>query len=101
MEYDIRDRGDTREVILRGRLTFDGNETFRKVVEALAAQPGVAAVIDLSDLEFIDSAGLGMLLLLREAMVEAGGRLSMRHPQGQVKRLFAASQFSTLVPILE
>jgi anti-anti-sigma factor len=56
-------------------------------------------VIDLSKLEFIDSAGLGMLLIARDEAKKAGRNLTLRGPQGQVKRTFSATKFDTLLTI--
>lgn len=97
MDYEIKDTGSAREVTLRGRLTFDGNERFRTIVESLSGQPQRPVTVDVSQLEFIDSAGLGMLLLLKDALT---GHLTLQAPQGQVKRLLAASHFNTLMPIV-
>ncbi len=97
MEYQIRDTGSAREVTLRGRLTFDGNEHFRAIVDRLSEQPHRPVNVDVSQLDFIDSAGLGMLLLLKEAIE---GHITLQAPQGQVKRLLAASHFNTLMPIV-
>ncbi len=100
MEYEIRTGGPATELLLRGRLTFDGNERFRQIVERVATQAGRAVVADVAGLDFIDSAGLGMLLLLNEAMEAVGAKLTLRRPQGQVKRLLGASHFHRLVPVV-
>lgn len=97
MDYEIRDSGLAHELSLRGRLTFDGNEHFRTMIESLADLPRRQVNVDISQLEFIDSAGLGMLLLLKESQA---GRITLQAPQGQVKRLLAASHFHTLMPIV-
>jgi anti-anti-sigma factor len=96
VDYEIRDTGSVRELTLRGRLTFEGNGRFRKIIDGLGGQPHRPLTVDVSQLDFIDSAGLGMLLLLKEAV---GGRATLQGPQGQVKRLLAASGFHTLMPI--
>lgn len=96
MDYDLKDTGLVYELALRGRLTFDGNERFRTIVDALATRQSHPLRIDVSQLEFIDSAGLGMLLLLREYQT---GTVTLHAPQGQVKRLLAASRVDSLIPI--
>ncbi|WP_158240672.1 STAS domain-containing protein [Telmatospirillum siberiense] len=96
MDYDIRDTGTVHELALRGRLTFDSNERFRTIVDTLTAGKPRSLRIDVSQLEFIDSAGLGMLLLLKESQ---SGPVILRAPQGQVKRLLAAARFDSLMTI--
>jgi stage II sporulation protein AA (anti-sigma F factor antagonist) len=98
VDYEIKDTGSVRTLTLRGRLTFQGNERFREIVDGLNGQPHRALGVDVSQLDFIDSAGLGLLLLLNEA---AGGMVTLHRPQGQVKRLLAASRFNTLMAIAD
>lgn len=50
---------------------------------------------------FMDSAALGMLLLLRDWAVRKGAAVTLAHPQGQVKKLFAVSRFNDLFRIEE
>ena len=97
MEYEIGDAASGGALVLRGRLTFHENEGFRRIVDGVVRQPNQSLTVDVSQLDFIDSAGLGMLLLLNEA---AGGRVTVSGPQGQVKRLLTASRFNTLMPVV-
>jgi anti-anti-sigma factor len=99
VEYEIRDNGEARDVALSGRLTFDANQVFREIVQLVATGKGRAVALDLSRLDFIDSAGLGMLLVLREAAESASVALVLRGARGQVQRLLTVSHFHTLVPI--
>lgn len=45
-------------------------------------------VIDLKDLSFSDSSGIGLLLRLQRSMQHVGGHLQLVHVQPQPKRLF-------------
>lgn len=94
MDFEIKDIGGVRELCLRGRLTFEANGAFRTIVETVGAGARSRTIVDLSRLDFIDSAGLGMLILLKEAC----GNLLLRAPKGQVQRLLAASRFDAIVP---
>lgn len=96
VDFELKDLGNSCELFLQGRLTFDGNAAFRTIIETLEKKSGRSAIVDLSGLDFIDSAGLGMLLLLQET---CGRGLSLRAPKGQVRRLLAAAHFQTIVPI--
>jgi anti-anti-sigma factor len=85
---------------IRGDLVFTDHVAFRQMVDKLLETQGSPLVIDLSELEFIDSAGLGMLLIVREEAQRTGRNLALRRPQGQVKRMFAVTQFDTLFTVL-
>lgn len=97
MDYDIGETASGCALTLSGRLTFRENEDFRRIIDGLPGKVGKTLSVDVSHLEFIDSAGLGMLLLLGEAVE---GRVTLSGPQGQVKRLLTASRFNTLIPII-
>lgn len=81
---------------LSGQLTFSDRERFRDMARRLVASARARLVIDVSSLEFIDSAGLGMLLLLREEIAAGQREIVLRNAQGQVKRMFEVSRFDTL-----
>jgi len=50
-------------------------------------------------LEFIDSAGLGLLLRIQDACSKAGQTLSLRVPSdGQVQKMLQVARFDQLVP---
>lgn len=100
MDYEIRDLGRQSEIFLKGRLTFDGNEAFRQIYDAVEAVPARDVTLDVSAVDFIDSAGLGMVLLLRDCTLAKGGTLSLRRPAGQVRRLLDVCHMHDLLPIL-
>ena len=58
-------------------------------------------VIDLSQVEFIDSAGLGMLLLARDEGKRKNLDVCLRRPRGQVKRMLEVARFDTMFTIEE
>jgi len=97
MQYSFADNDATVE--LRGELTFVDHSVFRAMAARLLQTKAPAAVIDLGCLDFIDSAGLGMLLLVRDEAKRANRTLVLRHPVGQVKRIFDISKFETLFSV--
>jgi len=92
---------DQSEVALSGQLTFPDHANFRTVADLLLKSPGQPLVIDLSELEFIDSAGLGMLLIVRTEAERVERSVRLRAPRGQVKRIFDLSKFENLFGIDE
>ena len=45
---------------------------------------------------FIDSSGLGMLLVMRERLLTWGGTVALRGIQGQVGKLIALTRFDQM-----
>ncbi|WP_255448576.1 STAS domain-containing protein [Telmatospirillum sp. J64-1] len=96
MEYSLHENGQVMEVAISGRLTFADHGSFREVVSRLSSCSGGEMVLDLSRVEFIDSAGLGMLLLAREGAENDRVKLTLRGAQGQVKRMLDVARFDSL-----
>ena len=92
---------DQSEVALSGQLTFPDHANFRTVADMLLKSEGRPLVIDLSELEFIDSAGLGMLLIVRSEAERVERAVRLRGPRGQVRRIFDLSKFDSLFGIDE
>ncbi len=78
-------------VRLRGELDLATAGTLetrlRDLIEPLRPAPVDRVVIDTSDLDFIDLAGLRVLLRARAVLAARGGTLVMRCPSRAVRRL--------------
>jgi anti-anti-sigma factor len=90
---------DDTSVAISGEFTFTDHAAFLGVANRLLGTRDQPIAIDLSRLEFIDSAGLGMLLIVRDEAKKASRHLVLRGPQGQVKRMFAVTKFDTLFTV--
>lgn len=84
---------------LSGKFTFSDHQNFRAVIEA-AKQKGMKRVeIDLSGVDFVDSAALGMFLVVRQEATKNNCELQLVNPVGHVKNMFELSNFNTLFDI--
>jgi anti-anti-sigma factor len=88
-------------VSIAGEFTFADHAAFLTVSNRLFGTSDRSIVIDLSALEFIDSAGLGMLLIARDEAGKANRELVLRGPRGQVRRMFTVTKFNTLFTVLD
>jgi anti-anti-sigma factor len=96
MEHVIRALPDGKEILLSGRLTFADHNNFRAII-AQFSEPGAKRfVLDLSGIDFIDSAALGMVLLARDTAISRGVHLILKGAAGQVKRIMEVAKFNTL-----
>lgn len=99
MDYGI-ERKDMESVVrLRGRLTFNDHAKLRALIREMLENAESKQVLELSALEFVDSAGIGMLLIAREELDGVGKKLVLRAAQGQVKRVLTVAQLSKIVDI--
>jgi anti-anti-sigma factor len=92
---------DAGRISMTGEFTFTDHAPFKQMVSEIFATKGTSVVLDLSKLDFIDSAGLGMLLLARDEAKKHDRQLILRHPSGQVKRMFSVTKFNTLFTVEE
>jgi anti-anti-sigma factor len=92
-------KGSDAHVAIGGDLTFTDHVSFREVADRLAGSKDKTIVVDVAKLDFIDSAGLGMLLIAREEARKANRVLVLRGATGQVKRMFGLTKFETLFTV--
>lgn len=99
MQYESAERGGVIEVTLHGRITYSDHPSFRNVIGQIRDSGAQKVIFELNDVEFIDSAGLGMLLMVRDTASQKKAQVVLRRPRGQVQRIFASSKFDTLFTI--
>lgn len=88
--------GDVNEVKLVGRLDVKAaKEAEAAFTEAAAAAKNV--VLDLSELDYIASAGLRALKRLRGLVDENGGTLVLRNVQDNVMEVFEMTGFALML----
>ena len=99
MEYSSKSDGTTYIVAFNGKLEFSDNEAVQKIINEVNIQNCTQCRIDLSGLQGIDSAGLGMLLLMNEMIDIGSNKLELKSPSGQVLKMLEISNFSSIVTI--
>jgi anti-anti-sigma factor len=99
MIHRIKSTGQKTEFELKGRLTYSDYNSFRQLSEVLGTVDGQMCTIDLAELEFIDSAGLGMLLLARDRINERKGTIVLKGAHGQVRKMLELGKFDTLFEV--
>jgi anti-sigma B factor antagonist len=62
-------------------------------------QPGAALVVDLTDVGFIDSTGLGVLVTTLKHVREAGGTLDVVVTSRRVLKVFALTGLDVVIPL--
>jgi anti-sigma B factor antagonist len=87
--------GGENEVALSGR--FDASQVDRAkiVFDALTRSTRV----NFKDLEYISSAGLGVLIATQKRLSETGGRLKLTNLTGHVKDIFYYAGFDKIFEI--
>ena len=99
MKYRVqKDPAETR-IQLFESLGFKDHSEFRRLIaEVVEGKPRRVAV-DLSELKTVDSAGLGLLVILGEQLKQIGGNFRLLRPTEAVARLLSVVQFEKVCTI--
>ncbi len=84
---------------LQGAFTFKDHHSFRALLDSLKNVAGRNHVLDLSGVDFLDSAALGMLLVADDETRSRGCHLTLQRPSSQIARLLELASMDTLFKI--
>lgn len=87
--------GPNRELMLSGR--FDASQTAKARNVFLSLSEG--RVVDFSKLDYISSAGLGILLAAQKRLSERGESLKLINVNSHIRDVFRFSGFDTIFDI--
>jgi anti-sigma B factor antagonist len=86
-------------VTLEGRLQLgDGTTTLRELAKGLVGHGQKSVLLELRDLTYIDSAGIGALMAFYTSLRNGGGELKLLSPSQRVRGLLVMMK---LFPIFE
>jgi anti-sigma B factor antagonist len=80
-----------------GRLNMVSAPTLREVVNTAIGEGYARVVVDLSEIEFIDSSGLGALVGCLKSARQAGGDLKIAAPNKQVTMVLQLSNLDRVL----
>jgi len=86
-------------VMMTGELTFADSARFRDMMAKIKRAGSKSILFDLKNLEFIDSAGLGLFVFLQEEMSIYGKKISLTNVRGDVERVMLLSKFHEFIKI--
>ena len=101
MSLEIRESSREGVVILslKGRLTVGEASAVREKVSAVAAAGSVNVVLNLEHVEYIDSTGLGALVICFTSLKKAGGALKLVNPNKRNLELLLVTQLHTVFEV--
>ena len=99
MEFERR--RDTVTVRITGELDHCSAQHIRRELDGLIADPGVKKlVMDLQDMAFMDSSGIGVILGRYRALSLRGGKVAVKNMNPQVKKVFLLSGMDQVIQIM-
>ena len=96
---DVRRLAEAAVVRVRGSADMSHADALRVHLDELAQEPVPTIVLDLTELEFISSGGLGALLSAHAKLRRHGGRLQLVNPRPLVLRLLETTRLTELFAV--
>jgi len=94
LQIDIQEQNQVMLVRLHGALDTETADSFDQALSSLIQQGKQAFLIDLQGVDYISSAGIGVLVGCLNQIQDQGGHLKLAHVQSRVAR--ALSMLSLL-----
>ncbi|MEB3281909.1 MAG: STAS domain-containing protein [Lyngbya sp.] len=83
------------------RLDLKGGNALKEEVLAISAEHPQLWIIDLAEVEFIDSSGLGALVTALKSARKQGCRLVLCHPSATVKLILEITQLDRVFEVFD
>jgi anti-sigma B factor antagonist len=99
LEIESRDREGVKILDLSGKLTVGGASDLREKVSAETAAGSLQQLLNLKDVEYIDSTGLGTMVICFMAVQKAGGTLKLVNLNRRNLELVLLTKLSTVFQI--
>jgi anti-sigma B factor antagonist len=94
--------GDVTILELRGQLVlYEGEVTFRTTVDRLSQEGQRKIVVDLRNVDYIDSAGVGILVGKYLSMRRQDGDVKLLHPSPRTLRVMGIAHLLTVFETFE
>ena len=92
---------DTVTARIAGELDHCSAQHIRRELDGLIADPGVKRrVLDLQQITFMDSSGIGVILGRYRAMRDRGGSVAVKNMNPQVEKIFILSGMKQVIDII-
>jgi anti-anti-sigma factor len=95
-----RREGDVHTIALRGELDLAAEDAVARELAAAERSDAGAIVLDLSEVTFIDSSGIRLLLLANTRSRANGNRLVLRRPSERVLDVLRLCGVERILPIV-
>ena len=99
MEY-LR-RRDTVTALLKGELDQCSAQAVRSELDDLISDRRIRhLILDMKELTFMDSSGIGVILGRYRTLAQRGGTVSVTHMNAQIARVFALSGMGQIIGVI-
>ncbi len=102
MKFESRQVGDVTVLDLSGKITLgEGSVTIRDAVRDVLSGGSTKILLNLADVNYIDSSGIGELVSALTAVKNAGGQLKLLQLTKKVQDLLQITKLYTVFDIFD
>lgn len=102
MEIAERSSGDVKILDLHGKLTIgDGDELLKDKINSLVQQGHTKIVLNLGDVPYVDSAGLGQMVSSYRTVTRSGGSLRLLNLTARIREVLTITKLLTVFDTYE
>ncbi|ADU28632.1 anti-sigma factor antagonist [Evansella cellulosilytica] len=99
LQVDVKDKGQAKTVHLNGEVDVYTADSLKKVLLPLAEKNNETIVVDLSNVNYIDSTGLGIFIGALKATNKSGSQFKITGVNARIKRLFSITGLDEVIDI--
>ena len=96
---ELSDGNSTCTIRINGRFDFNIHKEFRQGYRTLEDPQRVKFVIEMCDVDYMDSSALGMLLVLREQAGGDNSDITIQNCKSDIEKILEVSNFKNLFKI--
>ena len=97
-----RSAGEVAILVLSGRLVAGGGtQALRAAVQTAVDGGRRAVLLDLEDLSYVDSAGVGMLVEVFRHVTRRGGQVKLLHPSLCARRMLGITHLTCVFDVFD
>jgi anti-sigma B factor antagonist len=102
MKIEIRTIGDVHILDCSGKITLgEGTMSVRNTVREILQNGGKKIVLNLADISYIDSAGVGELVSTYTTVINNGGKLKLLNLTKKLREVLAITRLLTVFDVFE
>ena len=100
--YEVQKEDDVITVKFHGEIDHHSAVGVRGEIDALIYEERpTKMILDMSDIDFMDSSGLGLVMGRYALMQKTGGELTLRSPNSRIKKIFELAGLERIIKIEE
>jgi len=99
MEHAVTTKDGVSTVSGKGTLTFEDHRDVTVLLDALCSSNSDAIIFDLQQVAAIDSAGIGLLLLVNDRLKAVGKSLTLSRPSATARQILDVAKVGELIAI--